>query len=219
MSLNDSIQDPIEWAIIRRLARLATMPVNTARLEQAFLSTTARVHGWYWRWFCSSTAIAAGVLVIIAVGLALLPSRTAIASPSELTQIHRDIVAGKIPTVQVESIDEANKAIAAIAGEFPTLPTPPAGHKMACCIRSIGNKNVACVLLQNGGVPVTMAVADAAPVATSKSVIRERDGQRYHVQNVGELNMVVIERQGRWVCLIGEVPVDKLIAVAAELMF
>jgi hypothetical protein len=46
-----------------------------------------------------------------------------------------------------------------------------------------------------------------------------RDGAKYHLMSSGALNMVSTERNGRWVCLIGEVSSDRLITIAEQLQF
>jgi len=51
------------------------------------------------------------------------------------------------------------------------------------------------------------------------SPVTVRDGIRYNVQASGALNMVMTERHGRWVCLIGGVPPDRLMDVATQLQF
>ena len=39
---------------------------------------------------------------------------------------------------------------------------PPDAHVMACCLKSIKDKEVACVLLNSEGTPITMSVAKAS---------------------------------------------------------
>jgi hypothetical protein len=102
---------------------------------------------------------------------------------------------------------------------MPTGATQPQAHVMACCIKSVQNKRVACVLLKSDGVPVTMAVADAKDVRSPKSLVVVHSGTRYHVQSSGSLNMVMSEREGRWVCLIAELPAERLMGLAAHLEF
>jgi hypothetical protein len=46
-----------------------------------------------------------------------------------------------------------------------------------------------------------------------------RGGVTYHVQSTGDLNMVMTERHGRWVCLIGRVPAERLMDVTSKLEF
>ena len=40
------------------------------------------------------------------------------------------------------------------------------------------------------------------------------EGVAYHVQSHERINMVMTERGGRWVCLMGKVPVDRLAELA-----
>jgi hypothetical protein len=45
------------------------------------------------------------------------------------------------------------------------------------------------------------------------------DEVTYHVQTSGKLNMVMAERHGRWICLIGELPAQRLIDIASAIEF
>ena len=90
---------------------------------------------------------------------------------------------------------------------------------MACCMKSVQNKRVACVLLKDRGVPVTMTVANAADMKRPPAPTVTRDGVTYRVQTVGKLYMVMTERNERWVCLIGEVPAEQLMELASKLQF
>ena len=90
---------------------------------------------------------------------------------------------------------------------------------MACCMKSVQHKRVACVLLNNGETPVTMMVANASDVRPPDSPTVERDGVTYHTHAAGGLNMVSTVRDGRYVCLIGSVPTDHLIDFATQLRF
>jgi hypothetical protein len=51
------------------------------------------------------------------------------------------------------------------------------------------------------------------------SPTRTRGGVTYHVQSSGRLNMVMTEWDDRWVCLIGEIPADRLMDIAEQLRF
>ena len=44
------------------------------------------------------------------------------------------------------------------------------------------------------------------------------DGVTYHVQSFNSLNMVMTERNGRWICLIGRVPTERLMELALRLL-
>jgi hypothetical protein len=221
MTQDNPLSDAADAAISRRLARLAALPVDTSGLEKALAKQLPpppgriRLRAW-WK---PLTAVAASLLLIGTLAAVLLPGREAQASSIQMAQMHQDIVAGRIPTMHAGSIEEANRAIAAMAGNFPSLPTPPAAHAMACCMRNVGKKKVACVLLDSGNVPVTMTVANASDVESPTSGATVRDGVTYHVQSVGELNMVMTERDGRWLCFVGALPVERLMDLATGVKF
>src|SRR4030095_3313951 len=116
-----------------------------------------------------------------------------------------DLVSARTPVTPVGSIQQAGLALA-----------EPAEHEMACCMKSVRNKQVACVLLKDEGVPVTLAVAgaqDVKPPRTSRAVQRS-GGVTYHVESTNQLNMVSGQRGDRWVCLIGAVPAERLMDLA-----
>jgi hypothetical protein len=218
----DEVQTPADAAIARRLARLGALPIDTANLDKALrdqLPPAPGARSRRRRWWGGISAVAASVLLAGIIALSLLQGREARASSMQMAQMHHDIVSGKIPTMHASSIEEANQAIAAMAGNFPRLPEPPAAHAMACCMRNVGKKKVACVLLDSGHTPVTMAVASAADVESPRSPVTLRDGVSYHVQAVGDLNMVMTERDNRWICFIGALPAERLMDLAAGVKF
>ena len=51
---------------------------------------------------------------------------------------------------------------------------------MACCMKSVKNKKVACVLLKSEDVAVTMTVANAADMKLPRSPTVTRGGVTYH---------------------------------------
>ena len=123
------------------------------------------------------------------------------------------------PAIQVDSIDAANKVLAGEHPQAPTLPQVPAEHVMACCMKSVKNTRISCLLMKQEGVPVSLMVARSQDMRAPSSPVTVRDDVSYHVQASGGLNMVMTERHDRWVCLIGELPAERLIDVAAQLKF
>jgi hypothetical protein len=166
-------------------------------------------------------AIAASVAILAIIGTILVSSSggPVLASPTQMAQVHEEMVSGRTPVMRVDSITEANKALASQWPQSPTVPGVPADHVMACCMRSVKNKKVACVLLKSEGVPITMTVANASDMKMPTSPLVSRGGVDYHVQSVGKLSMVMAERNGRWVCLIGERPAERLMDLATKLQF
>jgi hypothetical protein len=86
-------------------------------------------------------------------------------------------------------------------------------------MKSVKGKRVACVLLRNGGEPVTMTVANAADMRLPDSAPVRRGAAAYHVEAAGDVNMIMTERHGRWVCLIGRLPTERLVDLAERLQF
>lgn len=239
MSMHDDEREQqLDEATARRLAKLRTMPVETRRLEQLIRAQIPPVEGANGargssarlRLWGRPLRAAIAALVVLGVGVAFLVTSSggpAMASTDQMTRMHDDLVSGRVPVEQVASMAEANRVLAAKSTRTPALPTmssdatatQPDAHVMACCLKSVKNKKVACVLLKSEGVPVTMAVADAADLRSPRSPTAVHDGITFHVQSSGALNMVMSERDGRWVCMIAELPSERLMELAAQLKF
>lgn len=220
MSEKQNNPEIIEDAIAKRLGKLAALPVDTSRLDRALRAELpappAARRDRLRRWLRPLSAVAASFVVILGLTFALAPAGEVRADPVRIAQIHRELVAGK-DTVHVPSMDEANRMIRAMAAGFVQVPNAPPAHVHACCMKNIKNKRVACLLLENQGVPVTMTVASAAdvrcPDASRGAVLS------YHISRVGDLNMVMTSRAGRWVCLVSQADVETLIGLAGRLEF
>jgi hypothetical protein len=166
-----------------------------------------------WR---TAVGIAASIVLVAIVGMTLLQSRPAQASL--MVQLHRDIVAGKIPTMKVESLAEVNAAFAAF-GEHGIQMNAPDMHVMSCCMQNVGNKQVYCVLLNEGHVPVTLTIADLSAVSAAGGAAVAHNGEAFHVAASAELTMVTVDRGGHRLCLIGALPAEKLMGLAEGLKF
>jgi hypothetical protein len=167
-------------------------------------------------------AIAASVVLVSAIAAVILLSASsgpALAEAAQMAQVHQDIVSGKIPVMQVNSIDAANRMLNQESPGAPSLPQLPDSHVMACCMKSVHNKKMACVLLRDEGVPVTLAVASSADMKLPTVPIQARGGVNYRVQHVGNLSMVMTERNGKWLCLIGQLPPERLMDMATQVRF
>ncbi len=211
--------DPVDELIAKRLARLGSQPVDTTHLDKMIRAEIPHPKPFWPRMVRPLAAVAAGLIIVIVAGIMFFSGQQVLASPADMAQMHRDMVSGKIATMRVDSMDEANKAIAAMVGDFPQLSEPPETHTMACCMRNVGNKKVACVLLNDGKTPVTMTVAKTEDVTKPAGTPIVRDGQTYYVQTFDSLNMVMSNRQQHWICLIGELPADKLMELSSGLKF
>jgi hypothetical protein len=215
-----------------RLAKLRSMPVDTSRLDRLIQSEISRPSERgvlrISRWSRSLRAVAAIFLVVGVVGAILysLTGGAVVASPAEMAQFHDDMVSGRVAVTHVTSIEDANKTLAAEWAESPEIPKVPMDHVMACCMRSVKDRKVACVLLEDrnntaeqSATPVTLTVAKASDMEAPRSPTVIRDGVTYHIQTVGQLNMVMTERNDRWICLIAALPKERLMDLASGLGF
>ncbi|MGA2440566.1 MAG: hypothetical protein ABSH08_06385 [Tepidisphaeraceae bacterium] len=222
---SETRDEGLERATAARLAKLRSRPVDTSRLERMIEAQIPRTHAQpairLWKWLRPSRAIAASLLIFAMIGAVLIATwgGPAMASPAEMARLHDDIVSGRTAVTRVDTIAAANKMLAAQWGASPQIPNIPAEYTMACCMRSVKNKKVACVLLEDNGGPVTMTVAKASDMRSPTSPTVIRGGVTYHVQAVGRLNMVMTERNDRWICLIGQVSSDRLMDLAGQLQF
>jgi hypothetical protein len=215
---------PLDQATSRRLAHLGTMPVDTRTLDTrlaALVPPRPRVVPVQRTWLRPLRAVAAALLVIGLVGAFLytFSSAPAQASVADMARMHEDLVSGKTPVTQVDSIDAANRELTKQWPGSPGLPKVPQQHVMACCMKSVKNKRVACVLLKSQEIPVTLTVANASDFKAPATPGVEHGGVTYHVQSTGKLNMITTRRNDRWICLIGELPANQLMDLAAKLQF
>lgn len=217
-----SPDDHLDRATSRRLSRLRSLPVETARLDRSINGQIPRDSEPSIRavWRPRALRWAAAALVMLAVGVGIFVAangQQASASPAHMAQVHQDLLAGRIPAEKVDSIDAANRLLAGADSGFPTLPEVPAEHVMACCLREVKDRKVAFVLLEADGVPLTLAVARADEFKSQGSKTVTQNGVRYHLQSHKGINMVMKESSGRFICLMGELPSDRLVELCGEL--
>jgi len=219
----DEHDEAIDQAVAARLAKLRAMPVDTSHLDNALRAQIPPIR--QERRILSLRplrAMAASVLLVSAIAAAIMltaSSGPALAEATQMAQVHQDIVSGRIPVMQVASIAEANRMLNSQSPGAPTLPQMPDSHVMACCMKTVHNKKMACVLLKDDGAPITLAVASAADMKLASAPVTTRNGIDYRVQKVADVNMVMTEQNGKWLCLIGQMPADRLMDIAAQVRF
>ena len=208
-------------AVTTRLARLRSMPVDAGRLQAAIGRQIPRLPARRLWIGPMRAAVAAAGLVILGLLIVLIvnSSGTPVMAASQIAQLHEDLVSGRVHSVHVDSIDAARKALAEQVAGAVALPDVPNDHVMACCMKSVKGRQMECVLLDKGGTPVTMTVASAADMRPPDAPKVVRDGATYYVQSIRDLNMVVTQRQGQWVCLIGKLTAEQLMDAASQLHF
>jgi len=130
---NDNPADvQLDQAIANRLSKLRSMPVDTSSLDRALRrQVPAPPARGGMSWLLSIRplrAVAASVAILLVISAILIStiSAPAMASPTQMAQFHRDLVAGVTPAMRVDSIDAANRALAAQSPQSPQVPDVPA---------------------------------------------------------------------------------------------
>ena len=169
MGSSEHPEDQIEQALAARLRRLSTLPIDTTKLDRRLRSSIAPPRPVFMRLLRPLTAVAASLTILVLITAAFLTTSSSevLASPAMMAQVHQDILANRIPVTKVNSIDEAGQVLASQWAGGPNLPQAPQTHVMACCMKSIKNKKVACVLLESEGTPITMSIATALSITCS----------------------------------------------------
>lgn len=213
-------------ATSRRLAKLRTAPVDTSRLlhavEAQIPRASARPPRFRLAWLSPLRATAASLLILGLIAALVISSSSGpvLASAERLAHVHQEVLAAEgSHLTPVGSIAAANAALAAEWPGAPSIPALPEDHVMSCCIHRMGQKKMVCVAFESDGVPVTMAVASAADVQLPAGQTLNIGGVNYHIQSHKGINMVMTERGGRWVCLMGKLPLNRLADMAGTLRF
>src|SRR4051794_10144065 len=178
------LHDRVDQAISHRLSRLSATPVDTTRLARAIGRQIPRPTA---RWFHIKPlrAVAASLLIlgtIAALVVLTTWSRPALASTQQLLEVHESVIC---------SMDAGNQ-------------TP------GCCLREVSHRPVACTAMTIDGAAVSLAVADATRLRMPQADTIERNGHVFRVHSAGVINMVMAQRNGRWACLTGPMPTDRL---------
>jgi hypothetical protein len=224
----------LDQATSRRLARLGAMPVDTASLDRRLAGLlppeavgghrpaeqpdAAGLIGWISRrrWL----AVAASILVplLILTGTMALWHRGVRATPAEVALLHSSGVAGTVPTMPVSNVQEANALLAKYSPGSPQIPMVDCPIQSCCCQHLSGQK-VACIYMQVDGTTATLAVAAENDVRMTGDLTVTRGGVTYRLQACGGVNMVSGQRNGRWFCLMGSQPTQRLVEVASAMQF
>lgn len=220
--MNDNIQDRLDQATSTRLSKLASLPVDTSHLarqletilcnetehdEPIVLRMPRRV---WWR----PTSAAAVILITVMLGWLVIQGNTpAIAAPAGLAQIHYDISHDLSLQMKVTSVEQANKLLAAQASGAIPVPDLP-GQMQSCCLHQHEGVTLTCVTLQHGDNLITVALADGKKLHCPEGETVIRDGREFCTHKVDKINMVMAHENGRWLCVMGDVDMKELLAVA-----
>ena len=220
----DFTEHRLDAATSRRLARLADRPVDTASLERrlagALADEPAPAKRAAWRRSARPLQAAAVVTLLVVAGwLVVQASTPAVAAPGALAQIHRQMLAEELDTMPVTSIEAANAAIASRWSQAPAIPEAPGARVLACCLHELDGARLALVRLEYDDAMVKLVVARSRDLRSPPGRTVVRDGRDYVIHEHGGVTMVMKKDGGRWLCVMGELPEDDLLAIAGRIEF
>ncbi len=213
---------PLDQATAKRLARLSTVPVDTSALERRLTKAmppqadSARTSLHFPGLLRAAGALAAVLAIAATITLTLVGGPTpAIASPIQLRQLHRDILAGRLELTAVTSIEQANQEIKAQQRDAPRLPGFDHIQVQSCCLTNMQGKLMAVALLDYKGQPVTLVVASGRDFAHPMGQTITIDSRTFMAHEVDGVQMVMGNQGDLWLCVMGDSSTDDLAQVAA----
>jgi len=228
MSNNHHDHDRLDDVTSARLARLGARPVDTTGLQRRLereMEATAQAPAapaplnrpGRWR---VVVATAAAVLIAATLGWLVLDggASPAMAAPTELAQLHRDVARGRIPDLKVAGVEQANQLLADQSNGVVLVPELP-GVMMSCCLYQHAGATLTCALIERDGRLITVAVADGAKVHSPRGKTLTRGDRQFIAHTVDGINMVMAHEGDRWLCVMGEVDFEQLVEVAAAIKF
>ncbi len=224
--MNHEHDNRVDQATTARLAQLAARPVDTARLEHHLHQVMATEVGsaatttpmaWRRGWR-RVTSAAAAILIVVTIGWLALDSGTssAVAAPTGLAQLHRDVADGRIPDLKVSSVAEANQLLADQSNGVVPVPELP-GIMMSCCLHQHAGATLTCALIARDGQLISVAIADGAKLHSPHGKTITRGDRQFIAHTANGINMVMARASDRWLCVMGEIDFEQLADVAAQI--
>ncbi|HNO78145.1 MAG TPA: hypothetical protein PKN33_08805 [Phycisphaerae bacterium] len=218
-------QHRLDRATSTRLAKLARRPVNTLQLEewveQALREKTIQKPSpstLIWKKWLRPITTAAAVIVVATIGwfAPIGDTLPAMAAPAGLASIHFDVANGLAPHLKASNVHEANRLLAEQSSSALTVPELP-GEIRSCCLHQYAATTLTCVLIEQDGELITVAIADLASLRSPKGKSITRGDRVFMVHTVNGINMVMAHEGKRWLCVMGELPIEELVEVAEDI--
>ncbi len=224
--LSENRQERLERATSERLGSLRDTPIDAAaflkRLENEIPPKSLPARRFPLKWLSRSRAIAASLVAMALIAALVMNSSSGLllASAERLAQVHQEVLTAEDDhVIRVDSTAAANAAMTAKWPGAPLLPDVPNDPVLYCCLHTIASKKIACVVLKHDDVPVTLAVAAASDVRVPEGDTFDANGVSYRIQAYQGINMVMTERDGRWICLMSKLPLDRMKSIVTSLRF
>jgi len=226
MNPHSEQHEHLDSATSQRLAKLGQQPIDTSalekRLDAAMSESPAEPLTLHLRrWLSPVAGVAASLLIVVGLYLAISSGGgQAQAAIVELSQLHHDIVAGRIPLTPAETVEQANTWIADQAESAPQLPADLGQVRVqSCCLADVQGDLVAVAVLQVDKELITLVVAEAPNFAHEMGTVIEIDGRRYFGHELNGVNMMMANLGDRWLCVMGDLGDERLSEIAAEVRF
>ena len=111
------------------------------------------------------------------------------------------------------SMAETHRVMVGQWSRCPHLAEPSCGEVVSCQMHMLGSKRALCVKLNVDGIPFTLVAANATDLRLPDVPPITRGTTRYFIQTFGETSMVTTERDGLWLCIIGQRSPDRLMEI------
>ena len=179
----------IQQAVSRRVARLATIPVDTSRLDVLLQRQVAHGHSRVWLWWATPLV---GVAAAVAIMLLLLFSAAPQISAADLAGVYSRLTA-------------TNQPLSGTMNMPASCQLKP-GENGMCCRQMVDHQNLTCIRIDTHfGQPVVVVMANARrvkmPPAGGEALIIA--GHPYTLTHSGHVNMVMRRAGGKWFCAMG----------------
>jgi hypothetical protein len=228
--MNPDPNNPMDTATQARLRQLRSMPLALGALREGLAQQIARqeepaaVRVWHRAlWQRPLVRIAAAILLLagpLTIAALIVMPRDAVASPEQFASLHQRMQSPAARLTPVADMDSAERAIRAKWSGAPDMPRGMAcGRMMTCCIHDLAGKQAAVVMLRSGEHPVTMAVVDASQVSIPRRGLVTYNGRDYYAGKARGVRMIMFERAGKSVCIMGDAPQEELLQLADAAKF
>ncbi len=203
----NSQQDGDNQAVARRLARLATMPVDTTGLDCALREQILAPKRSVGTWRIAVSGLVAAAVMLAAFLIPLMAPHSSRASVNDLSQIYNHMLASPMSG----GMTDAQK------NNLQRMCSPQAGNMANCCMQTLHHHRVACMLVKRGNQTVGVVVVPAGKLEYPQGQLRRLDGKSFIVQKTGQLNMVIQSGSRHWICVMGPQRVSKLMLIANQM--
>ena len=134
-----------------------------------------------------------------------------------MAEVYRASVSGHGAT-PINTIAEARSALVRKWPDSPPLPDEPSGMKpMSCCVHDVGRRQMACITFMVEGKAVMLALAPAKDVRSPHGTEMKIGNSTFLTGSSDGVNMVMAQRDGTWMCLMGEMTFERLAELSESL--